>query len=247
MKHESKRGKKLLSYLRQLSPKERQEFRTYLESPLLGNSLQCAAFLKMLEQQGLLRGHSTIGQDLLLRFFHANELTREKQLNYCWSRLSQFQDKLMDFLVFKEVQTNASKRSELLLAAFKSRSWDSHLLPQYQKAKEQAIANALPARLLHQLNLADAVEHLFVAAPSPALKAEQSAAEAAFYGLYFLKKLKLACADHLTGQFSAKPNADPLYALLMDWGNRHLHIYPELEAYVHGYGVLRTWASLRTL
>ena len=91
----SRRGQKIIFFLQKFTLRERQEFREYLESPLLGNSPQSVRMLDILLQEVVEPGHDTLSiQQFQAEFFPDGELNSKTE-DYIWIRLSNLQEKLL--------------------------------------------------------------------------------------------------------------------------------------------------------
>lgn len=130
---ESKRGQKLYYFLSRLNAKELKDLHAYFSSPLLGNSLQMARMLRIIQTQVLEQGGKVIDADLFQAEFFPYTVLDEKKRKYIRIRLVQMLDRVLDFVAFMEYKSDTNAHHVHLLKAMHTRGWEKHFERTYEE------------------------------------------------------------------------------------------------------------------
>lgn len=153
------RGGKLLYFLTRMDIAERQSFRHYLESPLLGNSKQLSRLFRIVEKHLSQSDPGLLPAELFYPELFPDGVPETGGENYVWVRISLLTEKLMDFLAFQEYQQDELMRERLLLRAFKRRSLTRFLPAVFRRAMrktgKQVSAGTVQQRMSMQIEWAD--------------------------------------------------------------------------------------------
>lgn len=236
----SNRGHKLIYYFDRLSRKEKKQFQQYLESPLLGNSLQGVRILQVLEEK---QENGELTQ-VVADWFHQDMIPHEpmdqKKEHYIWVRLSVFQEKLQEFIAFLEYKADKSAGNRYFLQASKDRGWEKFLLTTYRKSLAQVPALQGAAALRARLDLELIVnEHLSDHA-GPETDTHLGAVMDSLDAYFVLQKLKYACAaENARLMWGQLPKAALLDSALAYADNLPKGATPIIAAYSHALKMLR--------
>ncbi len=130
---ESKRGQKLYYFLSRLNAKELKDLHAYFSSPLLGNSLQMARMLRIIQTEVLDQGGKVIDADLFQAEFFPDAILDEKKRKYIRIRLVQMLDRVLDFVAFMEYKGDTNAHHVHLLKAMHTRGWEKHFERTYEE------------------------------------------------------------------------------------------------------------------
>ena len=193
-KSTQQRGQKLIYYFQRLSPKEKKQFRQYLESPLLGNSIQAVHILGVLEENEKSGELSALEPEWFHTFMIPDEPMGPQKLHYIWVRLSVFQEKLEQFLSFIQFREDPAIHRRYLLEICKNKGWEKYLGSIYsrsiKKLPAQSGSQQYRDRLELEILLNDYLSDHAVGSTDTHLGMVQENLDAYFV----VQKLKYACA-----------------------------------------------------
>jgi len=190
-----RRGKKIIDLLRRLDPEERPLFSDYLRSPLLGNSPQFHHLLDFVVGEVLDKGKDSCSAEEFHAALFPDQPFDPARTKYIWVRLSQFHEKILDFIAFRRYQQSPGTRDQLLLEGIHARGWEGQLEKAFGRTLRRvgttvsagSIRQRLDARLIRTQLLNETSE------PGQDTGIGDVLEELDIY--YVIQKLKFACGE----------------------------------------------------
>lgn len=239
-KSNSNRGHKLMYYLDRLSRKEKKQFQQYLESPLLGNSLQGVRILKVLDEKMQSEDMGHVLPDWFQADMIPDEPMDEKKIHYIWVRLSVFQEKLQEFIAFQEYRIDRTASNHYFLQAAKNRGWEKFLLSGYRKSIARIPKSQGAKSLRSQLDLELIVNEYLSDHAGPDTDTHLVGVMDSLDSYFVLQKLKYACAAEnarlMWGQLMEPKLLEPALNFAKNLENGQS---PVISAYSHALKMLK--------
>lgn len=225
------RGQKLLYLLGQLEEEEREELEQFLESPLLGNRPQLAAWVRRIFQCV-----PDLSQGRIEPQFFADESYVPRE-GYVWVRISQLQQEVLRFLAFQAYRQRPALSRELLLRSLHERNAHQHFFPKLLDQALQSIPQPSPTDpLLDRLQLElIRQDH---AAQVPSAPPDLAPTLEALEQFYLVQKFKIVCAGFSQHLFGGTHPEFPALDALIQLAHAQAQ-QPLLAAYLQAVLLLR--------
>jgi hypothetical protein len=239
MKSSGRQGQKLLYFLRANEGYHLAGFRNWLESPLLGNSPQLLQLLDIIEKEVLSSGEHFVDPALLAGTVQPERVLDGPKLKYIGMRLSNLQQKFMDFLAFQGYQKQESTHLIYQLQESINQGLDKFVPGQYKKVRRkfELLKTTQDFADLFQLDClvnAQLSRNAFNSGSS-----NLQDLEASMDHYFILQKLKYGCASLNDLALGGKSGPNRLLNGILEEVGAQPKAFPGLiQAYYHAYEML---------